>query len=106
MGAWDATSFGNDDAGDWAWELEESDDLSVIEAALDEAIEEGSTEEFVESPTGSEAIAACEVIACLKGKRTDESDYTEELTKWVADHPFKPSPQLLAKANKALNVVT
>lgn len=33
MGAWSYEPFGNDDANDWAYELEETDDLSHIEAA-------------------------------------------------------------------------
>ena len=34
MGAWSHEPFGNDDANDWAYELEETEDLSHIEAAL------------------------------------------------------------------------
>ncbi len=34
MGAWPHEPFGNDDAGDWACELEETEDLSYVEAAL------------------------------------------------------------------------
>jgi hypothetical protein len=30
MGAWDATSFGNDTANDWAYELEEHGDLTHV----------------------------------------------------------------------------
>lgn len=30
MGAWGHGPFDNDDAGDWVWELEESEDFSVV----------------------------------------------------------------------------
>ena len=35
MGAWSHEPFGNDDAGDWACELEEAEYLSYVEAELD-----------------------------------------------------------------------
>lgn len=34
MGAWGIKSFENDDASDWLYDLEESDDPSVIQKAL------------------------------------------------------------------------
>jgi hypothetical protein len=39
MGAWSHEPFGNDDAGDWALELEEATDLSYIEASLDAVLD-------------------------------------------------------------------
>jgi hypothetical protein len=47
MGAWDATSFGNDTANDWAYDLEECDDLSHIEATLQEVLDTG--DDFLDS---------------------------------------------------------
>lgn len=33
MGAWSHDSFGNDDASDWAYRLEDCTDLSLIDAS-------------------------------------------------------------------------
>jgi hypothetical protein len=55
MGAWSHEPFGNDDAGDWAHKLEETEDLSYVEAALDAVLE---AEGYVEAPEASCAVAA------------------------------------------------
>jgi hypothetical protein len=106
MGAWDASSFGNDDAADWAWQLEEAQDLHVVEDALDRVVDEATSDDFVEAPTGSEAIAACEVIARLKGNFGVRNAYSEVVDDWVAAHLIQPSDELLAKANNVLEIVT
>ena len=38
MGAWSADNFGNDDAADWAYGLEETNDLSLVEATIAAAL--------------------------------------------------------------------
>ena len=58
MGTWGVGSFGNDNAADWIWELEEADDLSVVEAAIARVLD--GVDELVESPEAEEAIAAAE----------------------------------------------
>ena len=105
MGTWDAGSFGNDDAADWVWQMEEAEDLHIVEEAFDRVVEELTGDNFVEAPTGSEAIAACEVIARLKGKFGERSTYSEGIDNWVAVHPMRPDDALLAKANRALDIV-
>jgi hypothetical protein len=39
MGAWSHEPFGNDTANDWADELEESSDFSIVEKAFNQIIE-------------------------------------------------------------------
>jgi hypothetical protein len=39
MGAWSREPFGNDDAIDWPYELEEAEDLSYVEAASDAVLQ-------------------------------------------------------------------
>jgi hypothetical protein len=39
MGAWSHEPFGNDDANDWAYGLEEAEDLSYVEEALNAVLE-------------------------------------------------------------------
>ena len=68
MGAWSHEPFGNDDANDWAYELEDTEDLSHIEAALDVVLD---SDGYLEAPEASCAIAAVEVLAKLLGKEAD-----------------------------------
>lgn len=97
MGAWGADSFDNDTACDWTTELEESSDLSVVADALGCVIEIDD-DEYLESDVACEAIAACEVIARLKGNTGKTDAYTEAVDKWVLAHPQKPSAELVASA--------
>lgn len=43
MGAWDATSFRNDTATDWAYDLETYNDLSYIDATLQRILDAGDS---------------------------------------------------------------
>ena len=54
MGTWGTGIFDNDSACDWAQDLAESSDLSVIEAALDGVLEAGS--EYLEVDEATEAF--------------------------------------------------
>ena len=100
MGAWSHEPFGNDDAGDWALELEEATDLSYIEAALDAVLD---ADGYVEAPEASCAIAAVEVIAKLLGKGTQSDAHTEKVDEWVQRVRSKPPRPLLEKAQRALD---
>jgi hypothetical protein len=100
VGAWSHEPFGNDDANDWAYELEEAEDLTYVEAALDTVLE---TEDYLEAPEASCAIAAVEVIAKLLGKGTQSDAYTEKVDAWVKNIRVKPPRALLEKAQRALD---
>jgi hypothetical protein len=99
MGAWSHEPFGNDDANDWAYGLEEVRDLSLVEQAFDEALE---AEEYLEAPEGSNAVAAAEVLARMLGKGTQADAYTEKVDEWIKSVSVRPSPELLAKAQRVL----
>ena len=100
MGAWSHEPFGNDDANDWAYELEETEDLSHIEAALDVVLD---ADGYLEAPEASCAIAAVEVLAKLLGKGTQSDAYTEKVDEWIKTVPTRPSRALLDKARRALD---
>lgn len=100
MGAWDHTSFGNDDAVDWADELEQRDDLSLIEETLQTVIETG--DDYLGAPEGQQAIAAAEVLAWLRGKRSPSTQYTERVEAWVEANPLNPPAALLKRAIRVL----
>jgi hypothetical protein len=99
MGAWSHEPFGNDDANDWAYDLEEVQDLSLVEQAIDQALD---AEDYLEAPEGSNAVAAVEVLAKLLGKGTQSDAYTEKVDEWVKSVSIKPSIELLDKAKRVL----
>ncbi|MGC4003604.1 MAG: DUF4259 domain-containing protein [Pirellulales bacterium] len=101
MGAWGVLAFDNDQACDWAGELIESDDLSPVEDAFDEVEENGA--EYLDSDLACNALAACEVLARLQGRPGYTNAYTEDVDKWVAAHPHKPTPKLLKRAGKVMD---
>lgn len=100
MGTWSVDAFGNDDAADWAFELAESDDLSLVEAAIDGALAES---EYLEAPDAAIALAAMEVIARLKANWGDRNAYTEPTDRWVERVTVQLQPQLLARARAAID---
>ncbi len=102
MGAWSHEPFGNDDANDWAYGLKGTDDLALVEAALDRVLD---AEGYLEAPEASEAVAAAEVLAKLLGKGTQSDAYTEKVDEWVNAVAITPSPDILSKALKALDRV-
>ena len=101
MGAWGTGNFDNDTACDWAYELEESTDLSVVERSLNEV----QSEDYVDADVGCEAIAAAEVVARLRGKFGTRDSYTETVDKWVESHKIDPPAELVAKATVALQKI-
>ncbi|MCO7224128.1 DUF4259 domain-containing protein [Pleionea sp. CnH1-48] len=103
MGAWSHEPFGNDTACDWAYELEESSGFSFIESTLDKAIAEAN--DYLESTEGEEAVAAIEVIAKLMDKGTQSDSYTESVELWISKNKQTPSPELVDKALKVIELL-
>jgi hypothetical protein len=101
MGCWAIDAFGNDDAADWAYGLEECNDLSLIESTLDKVLAVTS-EEYLEAPYASEALAAIEVIARLQGHWGERNAYTETVDSWVEKTKLKPSQALMQKAYRTI----
>jgi hypothetical protein len=101
MGAWGVLAFDNDEANDWAYELDGVNDLSVVERAF--AKVEESTGRNLEQGTAAEALAACEVLARLRGRPGYTNAYTEKVDRWVAAHPIAPSRDLVARGNAVID---
>lgn len=97
MGAWGVGTFDNDDAGDWLYDLEETNDLSLIDQSL--TLED----DYIEAPDGCNALAAAEIIAALMGKT--RKNLPENAAKWVNDNKEHPANQLKEKAIKAIGKV-
>jgi hypothetical protein len=100
MGAWGVLAFDNDDANDWAYGLEETDDLSLVGSAFD-TVEQA--EDYLEAPDASNALAACEVLARLNGNPGYTNAYTEKVDEWVAAHPQTPPAALLERADAVID---
>jgi len=101
MGTWAVDSFGNDDACDWTYEIEKSQDLSPVENALNAVLNSGDS--GVESYEATNAIAAIEVIARLQGNWGERSAYSERLDNWVEANQIQPSTDLVQKAHLAID---
>jgi hypothetical protein len=102
MGAWGTDTFDNDSAADWAAEFAEDGALVQLQAAFDAVFDE----EYVEVDTGSAALAACEVVARLRGKWGRRNPSTEPVDTWVAGHPQPPPKELVALALRAIDRIT
>jgi hypothetical protein len=100
MGAWGELAFDNDTANDWAYGLEDANDLSIIEFAFDEL--EGVGDEYLDQDIACPALAACEVLARLQGNFGYKNGYTKKVDSWVAAHPIKPDAALLQRATSAI----
>lgn len=96
MGAWAADTFGNDTACDWAYDLEEVDDLSLVSRAFEAVLKED--DEYLDSDIACEGLAACEVIARLKGNWGLRDPYTETIDRWVEAHRIRPPDNLVQTA--------
>jgi Domain of unknown function (DUF4259) len=66
MGAWSHTSFGNDDASDFIYEVEEDGHSAVLNAF--EVIEHLKPDDYLEASDASVALAAAELVAAGAGK--------------------------------------
>lgn len=100
MGAWAHTPFGNDTAGDWAYELSDAEGTSAIEAALDRVLDTAG--DYLEAPEAEEAIAAIEVLARLLGQGTEPAELPDSVAAWITQHPGAASPALRDKASRAI----
>lgn len=104
MSAWSCESFGNDDACDWAAELEGLNDLSAIGIALDEVLER--EDGYLEAPEAARGIAAAEAVARLAGNWGKRDDGSKALDAWVEKVKLKPNETLTNKALRVLDRVT
>jgi hypothetical protein len=99
MGAWGVLAFDNDDANDWAYGLDGVSDLSLLESAFAEVESAGTG--YLEQGVACNALAACEVLARLRGRPGYTNSYTEKVDRWVAAHRIEP-PAGLATRGEAV----
>lgn len=99
MGTWGAGSFENDDAMDWSHELRIGNDLSPILAAFSNITERV----YLEAPDCSNALAAAEIVAALKGNPS--KDLPDEITTWISLNELSVNDELIANAKKIVNQI-
>jgi hypothetical protein len=103
MGTWGTGPFEDDNASDWAWELEEADDWSVVETAL-RAAAEVPGDAYLEAPDGQIAWAAAAVVAA--SENPSEVPLPDELRAWLDRHqdsrPSQLRPLALAATQRVL----
>jgi hypothetical protein len=102
MGAWGVLAFDNDGACDWAYELEAVDDLSLVNSTFDAVAGEN---EYLDAHEASNALAACEVIARLRGNHGYSNAHTKDVDTWVATHRIDPPASILARAEAVIERV-
>jgi len=95
MGAWGVTTFENDDASDWLYDLEESNGFTIIEEALE--LEAG----YLEAPDGCYALAAADVVLALLGRA--RPDIPETAIQWTQAYS---GTDVSALQQMAINAVT
>jgi hypothetical protein len=102
MGAWGPLTFDNDTACDWSYDLENTDDLSLVESAFAD-VESTGPDDFLEQDQACNALAACEVLARLRGHPGYTNAYTAAVDRWVAAHKLPPSSDLLTRATAVID---
>ena len=100
MGAWGVLAFDNDDANDWAYDLDRVSDLSLVESAFEQVEAVGST--YLEQGLACNALAACEVLARLRGRPGYKNAYTDKVDQWVAKHRIDPPSGLVTRGETAI----
>jgi hypothetical protein len=101
MGAWGVHALANDPAQNWADDLVGVSDLGAVQSALDAVLET----EYLDADVACEGLAACEVIARLKGNFGVQDADTETLDRWVRNHPAMPSDDLVRAALAAIDKI-
>jgi Domain of unknown function (DUF4259) len=96
VGAWGIGNFDNDDAADWVYELAESGGTDVLTAALEEATSDG----YLEAPVCAAALAAAEAVAALLGNAGKA--LPDEVRRWVAANDGEIGHDLLALSRAAV----
>jgi Domain of unknown function (DUF4259) len=82
MGAWGTGPFDNDDVLDWEPEWDDADDLIPARLAVMEAV---LSDEYLEAPEASRAVAAAEIIAASRG--VGSAALPDGVAAWLSAHP-------------------
>lgn len=95
-GAWGTGSFENDDALDWIGECTGSQGKAALAPTLEAAL----SADVVDAPEGAMVVAAAEVVAAARGKRS--ATLPRALSAWLERQPRAQIASLAPLAHKAL----
>jgi hypothetical protein len=101
MSAFGPGSFDNDDALDWAAELEDTRGLKFVKATLREVID--AADGHLEAEAAARGIAAAEVVAGLNDAPGD--DLPEEVENWIEEQRGRSEVDLSPLALEAVERV-
>jgi Domain of unknown function (DUF4259) len=99
MSVLETGNFGNDEATDWLYDLEETYGSEMLSEAFD-VIAKG---EFHELADCCIALAAAEVVAAAKGKPA--SDLPDDARKWLGNQETSDVSKIKALNKKAITAV-
>lgn len=99
MGAWSGEPFGNDEAADFAYQLDETRRWTAVKSALRDALRSKAP---LDADTAVIAIAAAEVVAHGLGRPTQSDVYTESVESFVS-RARRPSARLARDAARAVD---
>ena len=103
MGAWGVGPFDNDSAADWVGDLEAAIPNTFVSTFRPvTAIE---IDLYLEEPEASEAIAAAEVVAAMRGYPGDAVRNRPEVLAWAEQHVAWGSTDLVNEAVSAVQRV-
>ncbi|MDQ6943282.1 MAG: DUF4259 domain-containing protein [Candidatus Eremiobacteraeota bacterium] len=102
MGAWGMGTFENDDAMDWIADFSASPSDEALRAAL---ARPADADGYLESPDASNALAAAEVVAALKGAPTANVVVVEDYLPAIARSEISVTEDLTALALRAIDRV-
>jgi len=103
MRIWGAGSFENEAAMAWAESLEDSDDLDLVEEALDEVLDMEDIGDVPPIGAAARAIAAAETVAALS--HNPASSLPEEVRQWCFDNTNLDLVEAQPKALQAVGVI-
>jgi Domain of unknown function (DUF4259) len=98
MGAWSIEHFDNDAALDWLYDFSMTPSVQLLEDTFKAVAD---TTDYIESDDGAAVLAAAEVIAAVKGKKS--AAYPEDTEVFSS---LRISPELIARALQAIDVVS
>ena len=99
MGAWSEETFGNDTACDWVGDFLEEPGIAKVNQTLEAVVAE---QDYLDSDVACEALAACEVIARLKGNWGRKDPYSEKLDRWIESNSQEIPAELVSKAGAVI----
>lgn len=105
MGTWDISAFGNDDAADFLFEFDDTEDLAQVVPILEEALDAVlDATPAVDAEDGAVAIAAAALVAAWQEPGLLGNDLSETLMPWPRANEVLPG-DLKEKALAALDRV-